>query len=127
MHLGQVGHPSPEPVKRTRPPVTTMTMFMTNETIDQPRNAYGPRTTRSTVDNGPPLRAASASGGSCFTTSIESPSTRQGQRPRARLTTRPPASPEAARSLRLAVPHQVPQLGASRSSAAALWDSDQEG
>ena len=47
MHLGQVGQPSPEPVSRTSPPVTTMTMFMINETTAQRRRAYGPRTIRS--------------------------------------------------------------------------------
>jgi hypothetical protein len=31
VHLGQVGQPRPEPVKRTKPPVTTIRIWLANE------------------------------------------------------------------------------------------------
>ena len=43
---GQVGQPRPEPVNRTRPPVTTIPMLATSEATAHRGSARGPRTSR---------------------------------------------------------------------------------
>jgi hypothetical protein len=41
VHLGQVGHPSPEPVKRTKPPVTTIKIWLTKDAHAYTFNRFG--------------------------------------------------------------------------------------
>ena len=46
MQRGHVGHPIPELVSRTTPPVTTMPMLATSEATEPIRSARAPRTGR---------------------------------------------------------------------------------
>ena len=48
-HRGQVGHPRPEPVRRTTPPVTTMPMFATIDAQAQPTSQSSTWRSRPTI------------------------------------------------------------------------------
>ena len=42
VHFGQVGHPKPDPVRRTKPPVTTIKICETSEAQAQNFRVAGP-------------------------------------------------------------------------------------
>ena len=65
VHLGQVGQPRPEPVRRTAPPVTTMTTVMTMAASAARRTVPGDGVHRAAM-KASGLRAASTASARVF-------------------------------------------------------------